>query len=320
VNKIRLRRCAPTFLVRMHCKFGDKCLESGESDRMHAGARFYIHARKSLAVFAWTFLTVVLASHALSFANPSDHGGEGKNDDAQNLAVRRNGEATYRPNCGFCHGNDARGENGAPDLTLPRTQRRTDVELLHIILDGRPGTEMPANDLSERETREVIAYLRGLRPSSTAAVAGDPEAGRRIFLGQCSGCHMINGTGGRLGPDLSRIAISRTRPYIVESIRQPSKVLAIAMMPAVAHETPVRYQTITVITNDGRRITGVRKNEDGYSVQLMTQGEELLAFLKKDVREVIHEPTSLMPQYSEEMLNNKDLRDLVSFFEKLGGR
>ena len=130
---------------------------------------------------------------------------------------------------------------------------------------------------------------------------------------------MINGTGGRLGPDLSRIAISRTRPYIVESIRQPSKVLAIAMMPAVAHETPVRYQTLTVITNDGRRITGVRKNEDGYSVQLMTQGEELLTFLKKDVRGVIHEQTSLMPQYSEEMLNNKDLRDLLAFFEKLGG-
>jgi putative heme-binding domain-containing protein len=91
------------------------------------------------------------------------------------------------------------------------------------------------------------------------------------------------------------------------------------MMPAVAHEAPVTYQTITVITNDGRRITGVRKNEDGFSVQMMTQGEELLTFLKKDVRDVIHEETSLMPQYSEETLSKRDLRDLLAFLEKLGG-
>ena len=34
---------------------------------------------------------------------------------------------------------------------------------------------------------------------------------------------MINGKGGRLGPDLSRIAVSRSRAYIVESIRQPEQ-------------------------------------------------------------------------------------------------
>jgi putative heme-binding domain-containing protein len=286
---------------------------------MHVSAGFYIHARKSLAVLAWTFVIVVLAGPTFWQSKARSQGIEGKNHNAHDLAARGNGEATYRPNCGFCHGNDARGENGAPDLTSPRTQRRSDAELFHIILNGRPGTEMPANDLSARETWEVIAYLRGLRPSSNAEVVGDPEAGRRIFLGQCSGCHMINGKGGRLGPDLSRIAVSRTTVYIVEAIRQPSKVLAIAMMPAVAHETPVRYQTITVITNDGRRITGVRKNEDGFSVQLMTQREELLTFLKKDVRDVIHEQTSSMPQYSEEILNKKDLRDLLAFLERLGG-
>lgn len=290
-----------------------------KSESMHDCGRSFVHASKPWAVLGWTFVSLLLASQLLWLSKARGQGIEGENHHAHDLAARRNGEATYRPNCGFCHGNDARGENGAPDLTSPRTQRRSDAELLRIILDGRPGTQMPANDLSERETWEVIAYLRGLRSSSNATVAGDPEAGRRIFLGQCSGCHMINGRGGRLGPDLSRIAVSRTTAYIIESIRQPSKVLAIAMMPAVAHEAPVTYQTITVITHDGRRITGVRKNEDGFSVQMMTQGEELLTFLKKDVRDVIHEETSLMPQYSEETLNKRDLRDLLAFLEKLGG-
>ena len=119
-------------------------------------------------------------------------------------------------NCDFCDGIDARGENGAPDLTSRGAQKRSDAELFRIIPGGRPGTEMPANDLSEKETWEVIAYLRSLRPSPQSRVAGDREAGRKMFFGKasCSQCHMMNGKGGRLGPDLSRIAVSRSTAYI----------------------------------------------------------------------------------------------------------
>ena len=248
---------------------------------MHACARFYIHASKPLAVIRWSIVSLVFATLLLWLSDARGQGVEAKNRYAQDQAALGKGETTYRANCAFCHGIDARGEKGAPDLTSPRTQRRSDAELFPIILGGRPGTEMPASDLSEKETWEVIAYLRRLRSGSNATVAGNPEAGGRIFfLGktQCSGCHMINGKGGRLGPDLSRIAVSRSTAYIVESIRQPSKILAIAMMSATPHETPVRYQTVTVVTNDGRRITGVRKNEDGFSVQLITREEELRTF------------------------------------------
>lgn len=269
-----------------------------------------------------SMVSLVLATLLLWLPDARGQRLEAQNRYGHDLAAQRRGATTYRANCDFCHGIDARGENRGPDLTSPQTQRHSDAELFRIILGGRPGTEMPANDLSEKETWEVIAYLRSLRSNSKATVAGDPETGRRLFFekAQCSGCHMINGKGGRLGPDLSRIAASRSTAYIVESIRQPSMILAIAMMLATPHETPVRYQTVTVITNDGRQITGVRKNEDGFSVQLMTQEEELRAFLKKDVKEVIHEQTSLMPQYSEEMLSKKDLQDLLAFLGGLSGR
>jgi cytochrome c oxidase cbb3-type subunit III len=288
---------------------------------MQLGERSYSCARNPGCVFRSTFVGLILASQLGWLANARGQGVEAKNPYAHDPAALRKGGTTYRVNCDFCHGISARGENGAPDLTSPRTQKRSGAELFRIILGGRPGTEMPANDLSEKETWEVIAYLRSLGPSPHTRVAGDPEAGRKIFFGKasCTQCHMINGKGGRLGPDLSRIALSRSSAYIVESIRQPSKVLAIAMMPPTRHETPVRYQTVTVLTNHGRRITGIRKNEDSFSVQLMTQDEELRTFLKKDVKEVIHDQTSLMPAYGEQMLSKKDLQDLLAFLESLGG-
>jgi cytochrome c oxidase cbb3-type subunit 3 len=275
-----------------------------------------------LGVFRWTLAGLIFSS-PLWWPIPSRcQGVEAKNPYAHNQAALSKGGTTYRVNCDFCHGIDARGENGAPDLTSPRTQRRSDAEIFRIILGGRPGTEMPANDLSEKETWEVITYLRSLKPSPTVTVTGDAQAGARIFFEKaaCSRCHMIDGKGGRLGPDLSRIAVSRSAAYVIESIRQPSKVLAISMMPATRHETPVRYQTVIVVTNDGRRITGIRKNEDGFSVQVMTQNDELQTFLKRDVKEVIHDQTSLMPAYDEKILDQKDLQDLLAFLESLGGQ
>jgi putative heme-binding domain-containing protein len=131
---------------------------------------------------------------------------------------------------------------------------------------------------------------------------------------------MVKGRGGLLGPDLSRIGASRSASYLVDSIRQPSKDLSDGLLdPNNPLGLALVYDTVTVVTADGQRITGVAKNEDTFSVQLLDTGKNLQLFLKKDLKEVIHEHKSLMPTYSEQVLSPAGLQDLVAYLVSLRG-
>ncbi len=122
------------------------------------------------------------------------------------------------------------------------------------------------------------------------------------------------------GGALSRVGASRSTRYLIESIREPSKDLTEGMMePNNPYGFPVVYDTITALTKDGRRITGVPKNEDTFSLQLIDRGEQLYLFLKKDLEQVIHERKSLMPAYNERMLSENELQDLLAYLDSLRG-
>jgi putative heme-binding domain-containing protein len=131
---------------------------------------------------------------------------------------------------------------------------------------------------------------------------------------------MVNGNGGRLGPDLSRVGAARSAAYMIESIREPDKELSTLMLdPNNHYSVPLSYGTVTVVTADGERVQGVALNEDTYTIQMMTEEQSLRFFQKKEVKEVIHEHKSLMPAYSEEALGPAQLRDLVAYLETLRG-
>jgi hypothetical protein len=54
------------------------------------------------------------------------------------------------------------------------------------------------------------------------------------------------------------------------------------------------------------------QSEDTFSVQIIDQDKRLRSFLKERVKSVIHENTSLMPIYTEQMLSDGDLQDVVA--------
>jgi len=231
------------------------------------------------------------------------------------------GEVIFRLNCADCHGLDARGGGHGPNLTASRLIRTgSDSTLTKVITQGVPGTAMPANDLTEQETRLVIAYIRSLTGGAQNTVHGNPTRGKEIFNGKgnCTSCHMVNGQGGRLGPDLSMAGSSRSIEFLTDSIRDPSKDLTEGMGQLNSQfESPAIYETVTVVTSDGRRIVGVPKNEDNFSLQMIDVNQDLQLFMKSDLKEVIHERKSLMPAYDEQALSKIELQDLLAYLQGL---
>ncbi len=279
--------------------------------------------KQVLPVLLATLPALLIASSVAHTTRAAVREREAKNPFAGDAAAVKQGETLFRTRCAACHGLDARGAAEGPSLVSGLwTHGDSDSALLRTVTDGIPGTEMTAQDLSEKEKWMIIAYLRSIGPKARPTAPGNRENGERIFFGKgsCSQCHMINGRGGRLGPDLSYAGATRTIQYLIDSIREPSKDLTEGLMePNNKYAFPIIYDTVIAVTKDGRRIKGVAKNEDTFTLQLMDPNEQLHLFLKSDLAQVIHEQKSLMPAYDERMLSARELQDLVAYLDSLRG-
>jgi putative heme-binding domain-containing protein len=222
----------------------------------------------------------------------------------------RAGMAGFRLRCADCHGTDGRGVRG-PDITGVWASGRTDQGLFQTIRTGVRNTEMPAfvaPRTSDREVWQMLAYLRTLAaPAPTDPPRGDPANGERVFRASCVGCHRVNGVGGRLGPDLSRIGSGRSRDALVLRIRRGSE------------EFRPGFEPVTITPEDGPAIQGVKKNEDLFSVQIMDTRERIQGFEKDKMKAVENGTRSAMPVFGPDRLNDSDLDDLIRYLQTLRG-
>ncbi len=252
---------------------------------------------------------------------------QGKNPFAGDPKAAKLGESQFRANCAFCHGLGARGGGRGPDLT--RAQKRhgnSDADLFRTINEGVPGTAMPPNGATQQgvgmtaeEIWQVISYIRSVQAKAPAEVVGNAAHGKEVFYGStgCATCHMIQGKGGRLGPDLSTTGSARSTDYLVESVRSPSKRLAQGISEAMK-EFSQEYETVTVITADGTKLMGVVLNEDNFTLQMMDSREQLHLLEKDKLQSYEKSRESLMPAYDQKMLSDKDLQDLIAYLLAVG--
>ena len=226
-----------------------------------------------------------------------------------NAQAISNGAAMFRTRCAGCHGPDAHGYLG-PDLTGFWAAGGTDDRMFDTVRRGVPGTEMIGADpqrVLDKEIWQMLAYIRTLSAVPVAPPTGDAANGERIFRANCNGCHRVNGRGGLLGPDLSRIGSARPRAGLQSKIRGSADFIR----PG--------YEPVTLVTKDGERIRGVRKNEDEFSIQIMDGRERLQGYLKANLAEFTTDRQSLMPVYGPDRLGDHDLDDLLRYLTSLRG-
>jgi len=281
--------------------------------------RLVVHRGRSLAS---------VAAFVFFFAAPQLFA-QDKNPFAGDAKVAKLGESQFRANCAFCHGLGARGGGRGPDLT--RAQKRhgnADADLFRTINEGVPGTAMPQNGatqqgvgMTEAEIWQLITYIRSVQVKSSAQPLGDAAHGKELFFGEavCYTCHMVEGKGGRLGPDLTTTGSARSTDYLIDSVRNPSRRLAQGLSEAMK-EFSQEYETVNVETADGQKISGVILNEDHFTVQMLDLREQLHLFEKDKLRAFEKSRKSLMPAYDKNMLSDKDLQDILAFLLSVGAQ
>jgi putative heme-binding domain-containing protein len=219
------------------------------------------------------------------------------------------GAKAYRTHCITCHGRNGEGNRG-PDLTRGEFRHgKSDEALVNIVLDGISGTGMPGAWMSRSQAKQVVRYLRSLAGNQTIVeTPGDPARGRVVFAetADCATCHVVDGTGGKRGPNLSTIGWQRSPDHIRQSILRPSVSVEQA------------YRRVQVFLDSGEEIDGLLLNEDGYSIQVMDGEERLRAFDKKKLARIVKPPLSLMPVYAQS-LSRKEIDDLVAYLYSLKG-
>jgi len=224
-----------------------------------------------------------------------------------------------KKSCLACHQVDDEGGIVGPDLS--RSGFSYTPEWLYTWMGNpqhvKPDTKMPNVGLAKEESQAITAYLskmmgEGLTEewSEYLKEKGDAEAGEKLFFdlegkANCSKCHRVNGSGGKVGPELSWVGSSRTLPFLLESILDPKVVITSG------------YASVLILTNKGKFISGVKTNEDGSSIDLVNNEGLSLRILKVDIRKFKTQKISIMPGNFKDILNLQETRNLLAFLETL---
>ena len=146
-----------------------------------------------------------------------------------------------------------------------------------------------------------ILRLKGLLTSEFIA-EGNAEQGRLIFERTCVRCHTLFSEGGRVGPDLTGSG-RKNVDYLINNLTDPSAVID----PA--------YRLTTIITTQGRLLSGYITYQDDRAVVIRTQ-QSAVQLAMSDIDEMATQKRSMMPDGMLQVFSDDQIRDLFLY---LGG-
>ena len=248
-------------------------------------------------------------------APPAAGRGRGRGFDAEAIARAK---PVYEPQCGFCHGNDARGRAGGPDLarSLVVLADTGGKELAGFLRAGRPERGMPAfPNLTDQQVTDIAEFLherleaaRSRAATDTmASLVGNAKAGAAYFNGpgRCSTCHSISG-------DLAGIGAKYDPPTLQGRLVNPRPGGGGRGQPAVV--SPRAARTVTVALGNGQTVSGTLDYISEFAVTLIEKSGARRTFKRDgDVPKVVVTDPLQVHFDMLRTFRDKDMQDLTAY-------
>ena len=168
----------------------------------------------------------------------------------------------------------------------------------------------------EPNIEAVAKYAEKIPEASGDAVAPwvppidvDIKEGELVFFDEsrgvtCSKCHVLNGKGSKVGPDLTGIGAVQTPQYLIESVLKPSEIIVKG------------FETMYLMTNDGMAYNGLLVSQDEDEVVLMVDEDgamEEYVFYPDEIAQMQKQDVSIMPGNFQDMLTTKEFYGVILF-------
>jgi putative membrane-bound dehydrogenase-like protein len=139
---------------------------------------------------------------------------------------------------------------------------------------------------------------------------GDARKGRVAFttIGTCSKCHVVDGSGKEVGPNLSDIGAKLSREALYESILFPSA--------GISHG----FETHTVVLKNGNIVSGILVSRTSDEVALRGIDAIVRQYPMPEIEELKEQSVSLMPAELHKAMTEADLVNLVEYLATLRTR
>jgi putative heme-binding domain-containing protein len=140
----------------------------------------------------------------------------------------------------------------------------------------------------------------------------DFDRGRKLFgEAQCFACHRFDNEGGSQAPDLTIVSGRYSVRDLLEKVLDPNKAIS------------DQYAAVTIVTTDGRTVTGriVNYAGDGMSVMPnMLDPNGLVNVSHKRVESIEKSNVSMMPEGLLDTFKEDEILDLVAYLLSRGDR
>ncbi len=231
------------------------------------------------------------------------------------------GKVIFGVNCAFCHGNDARGGEGGPNLIRSQLvlNDKDGESISATILNGRTDRGMPKFDFTAAQISDIAAYIHSFkvggydasREKPPSILVGDATAGEAAFNRMCASCHSVKG-------DLKGFGSSIPDPRTLQQTWIMPGMRSLFVPAQGGVHTHVPPTTVTVTFSSGETVQGELKRIDDFFLTLKdSQGDERTIHRENnEPKIVIHDALEphrkLLAVYTD-----KEIHDITSYLESI---